>query len=60
DAGFHHETGKTSASWCVRNYMCQFVAAGSSWISGRCSINEGEAIAVLGAMKELDFVDQFL
>ncbi|XP_045810309.1 uncharacterized protein LOC123904725 [Trifolium pratense] len=53
DAGFHHEAGKTSASWCVRDYMGRFVSAGSSWINGRCSINEGEAIAMLEAIKEL-------
>ncbi|PNX76764.1 hypothetical protein L195_g032722, partial [Trifolium pratense] len=46
--------GKTSTSWCVRDYMGEFKMDGTSWIQGNCSIIEGEAIALLEAMKELD------
>ncbi|MCH95831.1 cytochrome P450, partial [Trifolium medium] len=53
DAGFHAEAGKTSAGWCVRDNMGRFVIAGSSWINGRYTITEGEAIAMYEAMKEL-------
>jgi ribonuclease HI len=44
---------KTSAGWFIRDYRGQFVLAGSSCINGRWFINEGEAIAILEAMKEL-------
>ncbi|MCH94979.1 cytochrome P450, partial [Trifolium medium] len=53
DAGFHNAAGKTSVGWCVRDSTGRFVITGSSWINGRCSIMEGEAIAILEAMKEL-------
>jgi ribonuclease HI len=44
---------KTSAGWFIRDYRGQFVLAGSSCINGRWFINEGEAIAILEAIKEL-------
>jgi hypothetical protein len=44
---------KNNSEWCVRDYRGQFVLAGSSWINGRWSINEGEAIEILEAMNEL-------
>ncbi|PNY05815.1 cytochrome p450 [Trifolium pratense] len=53
DAGFHGEARKTSAGWCVRDHIGQFVLGGSSWIQGSCSTNEGETLAMLEAMKEL-------
>ncbi|MCI12862.1 cytochrome P450, partial [Trifolium medium] len=53
DAGFHDGERKTSAGWCVRDCRGQFVLGGSSWIFGKCSVIEGEAIALLEAMKEL-------
>ncbi|XP_045811195.1 uncharacterized protein LOC123905578 [Trifolium pratense] len=54
DAGFHIEQGVTSAGWCVRDYLGQFVLAGTSWIKGKCSIIDGEALALFEAMKELE------
>jgi ribonuclease HI len=33
--------------------MGQFVLSGSSWINGKCSTNEGKAMTILVAMKEL-------
>ncbi|GAU48916.1 hypothetical protein TSUD_301710 [Trifolium subterraneum] len=55
DATFHKEEMKTSAGWCVRDHTGQFTMAGTSWIQGRCSIIEGEAIALMEAMKEVKF-----
>ncbi|GAU34060.1 hypothetical protein TSUD_16480 [Trifolium subterraneum] len=53
DAGIHEAAKKTSAGWCVRDYRGRFVLGGSSWIHGKCSTNEGEALALLEAMKEM-------
>jgi hypothetical protein len=53
DVGVHEDARKTSAGWCVRDHRGYFVLGGSSWIDGRCSSNEGEALALLEAMKEL-------
>ncbi|GAU50545.1 hypothetical protein TSUD_409890 [Trifolium subterraneum] len=54
DAGFHDAEGKTSAGWCVRDYMGRFIMAGTVWMPEKCSIIEGEAMAMLEAMKELE------
>jgi hypothetical protein len=51
--GFQVEAGKASAGWCVRDNMGRFVIAGSSWINGKVSINEAEAMAMFEAMKQL-------
>jgi ribonuclease HI len=53
DVGIHENARKTSAGWCVRDHRGHFVLGGSSWIDGRCSSHEGEALALLEAMKEL-------
>jgi ribonuclease HI len=53
DVGIHEDASKTSAGWCVRDHRGQFVLGGSSWINGKCSSHEGEALALLEAMKEL-------
>jgi ribonuclease HI len=53
DVGVHADARKTSAGWCVRDHRGFFVLGGSSWIDGSCSPHEGEALALLGAMKEL-------
>ncbi|GAU49043.1 hypothetical protein TSUD_237000 [Trifolium subterraneum] len=53
DASFHHDARKTSVGWCVWDSRGYFVLGGSYVIQGRCSINEGEAIAMLEAIKEL-------
>ncbi|PNX94194.1 cytochrome p450 [Trifolium pratense] len=54
DAGFYDELNKTSASWCLRDHMGRFVRAGTLWNEGKCSIMEGEATALLVAMKEME------
>jgi hypothetical protein len=54
DAGFHNNISLTSMGWCIRDHMGQYVMAGSSWSQGKCSIIEGEAHAMLEAMKELE------
>jgi hypothetical protein len=56
DAGLHDEAHKTLIGWCVRETTAvrgQYVLGDSSWIHGSCSSNEGEALALLEAMKEL-------
>ncbi|KAK2374683.1 putative mitochondrial protein [Trifolium repens] len=53
DASFHHDIGKTSMGWCVRDSLGRFVLDGSIWINGMCTVNEGEAMAILAAMKDL-------
>jgi ribonuclease HI len=53
DVGVHDEARKTSTGWCVRDYRGHFIMGGSSWINGRCSSNEGEALALLEAMTTL-------
>ncbi|MCI05516.1 cytochrome P450 [Trifolium medium] len=47
DAGFHGESNKTSAGWCLRDHSGLFVMAGTSWSQGKCSIIEGESMALL-------------
>jgi ribonuclease HI len=53
DVGIHNDVRKTSIGWCVRDFRGNFVMGGSSWIHGRCSSNEGEALALLEAMTTL-------
>jgi ribonuclease HI len=53
DASFYHEVRKTSLGCCVRDSRGHFGLGGSSVIQGRCSINIGEALAMLEAIKEL-------
>jgi ribonuclease HI len=53
DAGLHVVSRRTSAGWCVRDFRGYYVLGGSSWIHGICSSNVGEALALLGAMQEL-------
>jgi ribonuclease HI len=53
DAGIHADARKTTAGWCVRDYRGHLILGGSSWIHGKCSPNEGEALALFEAMKEL-------
>ncbi|MCI23364.1 cytochrome P450, partial [Trifolium medium] len=54
DAGFHRELNKTSAGWLLRDHSGLFVLEGTSWREGNCSIIEGEAIALLEAMREVE------
>jgi ribonuclease HI len=53
DVGVHNDARKTSTGWCVRDFRGNFVMGGSSWIDGRCSSNEGEALALFEAMTTL-------
>jgi hypothetical protein len=54
DAGFHRDANKTSAGWCLRDYLGRFIMAGTIWLDGFYSILEGEAIALLEAMKAME------
>ncbi|KAK2423957.1 zinc finger CCCH domain protein [Trifolium repens] len=54
DAGFHQEVNKTSAGWCVRDHRGHCIMAGTTWREGHCSILEGEAMALLHALREME------
>jgi hypothetical protein len=57
DAGFHRDINKTSTSWCLRDHLGRFVMAETTWFEGNCSIVEGEAIAMLEALKAMRLRD---
>jgi ribonuclease HI len=44
----------TSIGWCVRNHIGHCVVAGTTWNEENCSIIEGEALALLHALKETE------
>jgi ribonuclease HI len=54
DAAFHDASNKTSAGWILRNYTGNFVMAGTAWYQGKYSIIEGEAKALLEAMRTME------
>jgi ribonuclease HI len=54
DAAFHDAHNTTSAGWILRNNMGNFVMAGTAWYQGKYSIIEGEAMALLEAMKTME------
>jgi hypothetical protein len=54
DAGFHHAENKTSIGWCVRDHRGHCIAAGTTWNEGKYSILEGEAVALLHALREME------
>jgi ribonuclease HI len=54
DAGFHRDLNKTSAGWCLRDHMGRFVMAETTWLNGNYSVIEGEAIAMLEALKAME------
>jgi ribonuclease HI len=54
DAGFHHAVIKTSIGWCVRDQRGQCIVVGTTWYEGKCSILEGEAVALLHALREME------
>ncbi|GAU27275.1 hypothetical protein TSUD_125560 [Trifolium subterraneum] len=54
DAGFYHNLHRTTAGWCLRDHQGSFVRAGTSWSNGNYYIAEGEAAAVLDAMKAVE------
>jgi ribonuclease HI len=53
DAGFHNDLNKTSTGWCLRDHLGRFVMAETTWVDGKYSIIEGEAIALLEALKAM-------
>jgi ribonuclease HI len=54
DAAFHDDSNRTSAGWILRNYTGNFVMAGAAWYQGKYSIIEGEAKALLEAMRTME------
>lgn len=54
DAGFHKDLNRTSGAWVLRDHKGMFVSAGTSWLEGNCSVIEGEAIALLDALQQLE------
>jgi hypothetical protein len=54
DAGFHHHINKTSARWCLRDHFGRFIRAGTTWREAKYSVGEGEALALLEAIKVLE------
>jgi hypothetical protein len=42
---------KTNTSWCLRDHLGWFVMAETTWLDGNFSIVEGEALALLEALK---------
>jgi ribonuclease HI len=54
DAGFHRDKYRTSGGWCLRDHVGGFVAAGTSWMEGNCSVIEGESIVLLDTLRELE------
>jgi ribonuclease HI len=53
DAGFHREVNKTSISWCLRDHQGRFVMAETTWFDENHSIVEGEALALLEALRAM-------
>jgi ribonuclease HI len=54
DAGFHQAENKTSLGWCLRDQRGHCIAAGTAWNEGQYSILEGEAVALLHALREME------
>ncbi|MCH82815.1 RNA-directed DNA polymerase (Reverse transcriptase), partial [Trifolium medium] len=54
DAGFHNDLSRTSDGWCVRDHGGGFVIAGTNWWEGKYTILEGESMALLEAMKQME------
>jgi ribonuclease HI len=54
DAGFYKELNKTTIGWCLRDHLGRFIMAGTTWLHGNYFIIEGEAIALLEAMKAME------
>jgi ribonuclease HI len=53
DAGFYRDLNTTTTGWCLRDHMGRFILAGTTRLDGNYSVIEGEATALLEAMKEL-------
>jgi hypothetical protein len=54
DADFHREINKTSTSWCLRDHQGRFVMAETTWFDANCSIVEGEALALIEALRAIE------
>jgi hypothetical protein len=50
--GVFNDLNRTSAGWCLRDHAGNFVVADTYWNEGKCSITEGESIALVKAMEE--------
>jgi hypothetical protein len=53
DAAFHANLNKTSTGWCLRDHLGRFIMAETTWLDGNYSVLEGEAIALLEAMRAM-------
>jgi hypothetical protein len=53
DAGFYRDLNSTTTDWCLRDHMGRFIMAGTTRLDGNYSVMEGEAKALLEAMKEI-------
>jgi hypothetical protein len=51
DAGFNKVLNRATAGWCVRDHGGDFIMAGTLWQQGKITVIEGEAIALLEALK---------
>ncbi|KAK2423594.1 hypothetical protein QL285_034041 [Trifolium repens] len=54
DASFHRALNKTSTAWCLRDHLGRFVMAETTWLDGNYSTIEGEAKALLEAMRAME------
>jgi ribonuclease HI len=54
DAGFFRDSNSTTTGWCLRDHMGRFIMAGTTRLDGNYSVIEGEAKALLEAMKEME------
>jgi ribonuclease HI len=54
DAAFHKDSNRTSTAWCLRDHLGRFVAAETTWLEGIYSVVEGEAMALLEAMRAME------
>jgi hypothetical protein len=53
DADFYRGLNMTTTGWCLRDHMGRFIMAGTTRLDGNYSAMEGEAKALLEAMKEM-------
>jgi ribonuclease HI len=53
DAVFYRDLNTTTTGWCLRDHLGRFIMAGTTRLDGNYSVIEGEAKALLEAMKEM-------
>jgi ribonuclease HI len=53
DAGVNNVLNRVTAGWCVRDHGGDFILAGTSWHEGKLTAIEGEAKALLEALKKM-------